>query len=159
MIATASRPDAVPETLQGIVAARIDGLRTREAAAPHAAVLGKVFWTDGAAAIADAAREGWTSGCSRSSARSSCAASGVGRRGARQYAFVHALVREGVRPDAARRAVARAPSRAAWIASLPGGPVRGPGRGARPPLAQRDRVRRCRTPGRRPATCRRRGAA
>jgi hypothetical protein len=44
----------VPETLHGIVAARIDGLPPTEKSLLHAAaVLGKVFWTDALAALAE----------------------------------------------------------------------------------------------------------
>jgi class 3 adenylate cyclase/tetratricopeptide (TPR) repeat protein len=43
----------LPETVQGIVAARLDGLRAEEKSLLHdAAVIGKVFWTSAAAAIA-----------------------------------------------------------------------------------------------------------
>jgi class 3 adenylate cyclase/tetratricopeptide (TPR) repeat protein len=112
----------VPETLQGVVAARIDALRAEEKALlQQAAVLGKVFWTDALMALAEVderlvedrlyslERKEFV----RREQRSAVA-------GARQYVFVHALVRDGaygqmpraLRSDAHRRI-------ADWIESLP----------------------------------------
>ena len=50
---------ALPDSVQGIVAARIDLLPAEEKELlQHAAVLGKVFWSDALAMMADAAGGG-----------------------------------------------------------------------------------------------------
>ena len=112
----------VPETLHGIVAARIDGLPSAEKALLQAAaVLGKVFWTDALAALA-----GIGSGplddmlfalerkeFVRRERRSTVA-------GARQLAFVHALVRDASYGQMPRAERTRLHRRAAeWIETLP----------------------------------------
>ncbi|HEU0247630.1 MAG TPA: adenylate/guanylate cyclase domain-containing protein [Gaiellaceae bacterium] len=111
----------VPETLHGIVAARIDGLpRTEKALLQAAAVLGKVFWTDALAALADTGREGpdemlfalERKEFVRRERRSAVA-------GARQLAFVHALVRDAAYGQVPRAERARLHRRAAeWIETL-----------------------------------------
>ncbi|HSF62166.1 MAG TPA: adenylate/guanylate cyclase domain-containing protein [Gaiellaceae bacterium] len=111
----------VPETLHGIVAARIDGLpRTEKALLQAAAVLGKVFWTDALAALADTGREGpdemlfalERKEFVRRERRSTVA-------GARQLAFVHALVRDAAYGQVPRAERARLHRRAAeWIETL-----------------------------------------
>jgi class 3 adenylate cyclase/tetratricopeptide (TPR) repeat protein len=112
----------VPETLHGIVVARIDGLpRTEKALLQAAAVLGKVFWTDALAALAGTAppedldemlfaleRKEFV----RRERRSIVA-------GARQLAFVHALVRDAAYGQVPRAERARLHRRAAeWIETL-----------------------------------------
>jgi class 3 adenylate cyclase/tetratricopeptide (TPR) repeat protein len=123
MLGTGAGADAVPQTLQGIVAARIDGLPDDEKRLLHtAAVLGKVFWTDAVAATSD--EEPWSlderlhalerKEFVRRERRSAV-------EGARQYAFVHALVRDTAYSQIPRADRSREHRRAAaWIASLPG---------------------------------------
>jgi class 3 adenylate cyclase/tetratricopeptide (TPR) repeat protein len=112
----------VPETLQGVVAARIDALPDDEKSLlQQASVLGKVFWTDALAALtgADARvvderlfsleRKEFV----RREQRSAVA-------GARQYVFVHALVRDGAYGQMPRIVRAESHRRAAeWIDLLP----------------------------------------
>jgi class 3 adenylate cyclase len=112
----------VPETLQGVVAARIDALPEEEKRLlQQAAVLGKVFWTDALVALAEVderpaedrlyslERKEFV----RREQRSAVA-------GVRQYVFVHALVRDGAYGQMPRVARAEAHQRVAeWIDSLP----------------------------------------
>ncbi len=123
MLGTGAGADTVPQTLQGIVAARIDGLPDDEKRLLHtAAVLGKVFWTDGLATMSD--EESW----SLEPRLLSLERKEFVRRerqsaveGARQYAFVHALVRDTAYSQIPRADRSREHRRAAeWIASLPG---------------------------------------
>ena len=113
---------ALPDTIQGIVAARVDLLPPGEKELlQNAAVLGKVFWSDALASIGGI--EPWTLAESlrslerkefiRREQRSAVA-------GASQHAFVHALVRDttyGQLPRSAR--ATRHVAAATWIASLP----------------------------------------
>ena len=111
----------VPQTLHGIVAARIDGLpRPEKALLQAAAVLGKVFWSDALAAIADTEPEKLDERLFalerkefvRRERRSAVA-------GARQLAFVHALVRDAAYGQVPRAERARLHRRAAeWIETL-----------------------------------------
>jgi class 3 adenylate cyclase/tetratricopeptide (TPR) repeat protein len=112
----------VPETLQGVVVARIDALAANEKELlQQAAVLGKVFWTD-ALAVAFGT-DPWVleerlhalerKEFVRREHRSAVA-------GAKQYVFVHALVRDGAYGQMPRAARARAHELVAeWIDSLP----------------------------------------
>ena len=78
MLADGTDPAAsAPETLQGVVAARIDALPNEEKELLQlAAVLGKVFWTDALSSLSASRTRGSSrSACTRSSARSSCGAS------------------------------------------------------------------------------------
>ena len=96
MVEAGGATGGVPETLQGVVTARLDGLPEEEKLLLHAAsVLGKVFWTDALAALVPG--EPWLlderlhalerKEFVRRERRSAV-------EGARQYAFVHALVRD-----------------------------------------------------------------
>ena len=112
---------ALPETIQGIVAARIDLLPPGEKSLlQDAAALGKVFWTDGLAALAGSSawelderllaleRKEFV----RREGRSAVA-------GARRYAFLHVLVRDvayGQLPRAER--LTRHLRAVDWIESL-----------------------------------------
>ena len=112
---------ALPETIQGIVAARIDLLPPGEKSLlQDASALGKVFWTDGLAALAGSSawelderllaleRKEFV----RREGRSAVA-------GARQYAFLHVLVRDvayGQLPRAER--LTRHLRAVDWIESL-----------------------------------------
>jgi len=114
--------DDVPETLQGVVVARIDALPADEKELlQQAAVLGKVFWTD--ALAAPLGTDHWQleerlyalerKEFVRREHRSAVA-------GAKQYVFVHALVRDGAYGQMPRAVRARAHERVAeWIDSLP----------------------------------------
>jgi predicted ATPase/class 3 adenylate cyclase len=111
----------LPESVQGIVAARLDSLSPEEKAlAQDAAVIGKVFWAGAVAAVGGAERrtvEERLHGLSRKEfvrreRRSSVA-------GEEQYIFLHVLVRDvayGQIPRGNRSAKHRAA--AEWIASL-----------------------------------------
>jgi class 3 adenylate cyclase/tetratricopeptide (TPR) repeat protein len=112
----------LPETVQGIVAARIDLLPEGEKRlVQHAAVLGKVFWSDALLALEEA--EPWQLAETlralerkefvRREHRSAVA-------GAPQHAFVHALVRDAAYGQLPRPARARLHLAAAeWMESLP----------------------------------------
>jgi class 3 adenylate cyclase/tetratricopeptide (TPR) repeat protein len=59
LVADGRQPDELPETVQGIIAARIDGLRAEEKALlQDAAVVGKVFWLSAITGLS--AGERWT---------------------------------------------------------------------------------------------------
>jgi len=114
--------EEVPDTLQGVVAARIDALAPAEKELlQQASVLGKVFWTDGLAAslgldewdvderLHTLERKEFV----RRERRSAVA-------DAKQYVFVHALVRDGAYGQMPRAARGQAHARVAeWIGSLP----------------------------------------
>jgi class 3 adenylate cyclase/tetratricopeptide (TPR) repeat protein len=112
----------LPESVQGIVTARIDLLPPEEKQlVQHAAVLGKVFWSDALSTVSeletwqlqDALRSLERKEFIRREHRSAVA-------GASQHAFQHALVRDaayGQIPRAAR--AARHVAAAEWIESLP----------------------------------------
>src|SRR5436190_109986 len=123
MLADDGRAEAgVPETLQGVVAARIDALPPSEKELlQQAAVLGKVFWSDALAALSGL--DAWAledplyalerKEFVRREQRSAVA-------GASQYAFVHVLVRDGAYGQMPRRARADAHLRVAdWFETLP----------------------------------------
>jgi predicted ATPase/class 3 adenylate cyclase len=111
----------LPESVQGIVAARLDSLSPEEKALAHdAAVIGKVFWIGAVAAVGDVQRpaiEERLHALSRKEfvrreRRSSVA-------GEEQYTFLHVLVRDvayGQIPRGTRSTKHRAA--AEWIASL-----------------------------------------
>ncbi|HEU0336419.1 MAG TPA: adenylate/guanylate cyclase domain-containing protein, partial [Gaiellaceae bacterium] len=111
----------VPETLQGVVAARIDALSGDEKGLlQQASVLGKVFWSDALAALAgtdaqlldDRLYSLERKEFVRRDHRSAVA-------GAQQYVFVHALVRDGAYGQMPRLARAEAHRRVAeWIDAL-----------------------------------------
>ena len=125
MLADGSDPAAAPETLQGVVAARIDALPEEEKELLQlAAVLGKVFWTDALARLSGA--DSWhleerlhaleRKEFVRREHRSAVA-------GSKQYVFVHALVRDGAYGQMSRASRADGPSAVAdWIETLPAGP-------------------------------------
>ena len=123
MVAEGSDPAAgAPETLQGVVAARIDALPDAEKELLQiAGALGKVFWTDALAKLSGASpweleerlhaleRKEFV----RREHRSAVA-------GSKQYAFVHALVRDGAYGQMSRAVRADVHRRVAgWIETLP----------------------------------------
>ena len=103
---SAARRDDLPETIQGIIAARLDGLGADEKRLlQDAAVLGKVFWAGAAAELAEldgAAR----AGAARARAQGARAARAalVGRRRGRVRVPARARARRRLRPDPACRA-------------------------------------------------------
>jgi class 3 adenylate cyclase/tetratricopeptide (TPR) repeat protein len=114
-------PGSVPETLQGVVAARVDALPENEKELlQQAAVLGKVFWTDALSALTrldESALQDPLFALERKEFIRRQAPSAVA--GARQYAFLHVLVRDGAYGQMPRAARAQAHLRAAdWIDSL-----------------------------------------
>jgi len=123
MLAAGSDPEAAPpETLQGVVAARIDALPPDEKEFLQlAAVLGKVFWTDALSTLSGVG--GWELDerlhalerreFVRREHRSAVA-------GSKQFAFVHALVRDGAYGQMSRSVRADVHRRVAdWIDTLP----------------------------------------
>jgi class 3 adenylate cyclase/tetratricopeptide (TPR) repeat protein len=122
LAAGASLEGELPETVQGIVAARIDLLPPEEKELlQDAAVLGKVFWSD--ALVSLGAKEPWQltetlrslerKEFVRREHRSAVA-------GATQHVFMHALVRDTVYGQLPRHARAeRHLAAAEWIESLP----------------------------------------
>ena len=107
----------LPETLQGIIAARLDGLPAAEKGLlQDAAVVGKVFWTGGFEQSADDVTSTLHSlerkGFVRRQRRSSLEGSG-------EFAFAHALVRDVAYGQIARADRAAKHRRTAeWIAGL-----------------------------------------
>ena len=122
MLSEGEAPTRLPETLQGLVTARVDGLAPAEKALlQDASVLGKVFWTDALVALSsldgDDLEERLRALERREFVRRE-RRSAV--EGARQYTFLHAVVRDaayGQIPRAARSAKHRAT--AEWITTLP----------------------------------------
>ncbi len=123
MLAGGSDPAAsAPETLQGVVAARIDALPGEEKKLLQlAAALGKVFWTDALSSLSRV--DSWQleerlhalerKEFVRREHRSAVA-------GSKQYVFVHALVRDGAYGQMSRVARADVHRRVAdWIETLP----------------------------------------
>jgi class 3 adenylate cyclase/tetratricopeptide (TPR) repeat protein len=120
--AGAAIDERLPESVQGIIAARIDLLPASEKDLLHtAAVHGKVFWSDALASAVDV--EPWRlSELLRSLERKEFVRrehrSAVA--GATQHAFVHALVRDAAYNQLPRSARAeRHLAAAEWIESLP----------------------------------------
>ena len=117
---------AVPDTVQAIIASRIDRLPTdRKVLLQDAAVVGKVFWAGAVAAMAGASDEAVSEGLRdlarrdliRPARRSSIA-------GQTEYAFRHMLVRDvayGQIPRGSR--AARHLGAADWIEAMAGGRV------------------------------------
>jgi class 3 adenylate cyclase/tetratricopeptide (TPR) repeat protein len=112
----------IPDSLHGVVAARLDALPAPEKELLQlAAVLGKVFWTDALAALSELdpwllderlhalERKEFVRRDHRTAVE-----------GARQYAFVHVLVRDGAYGQMPRGVRAQTHERvAAWIDALP----------------------------------------
>jgi len=106
----------LPETVQGLIAARIDGLAPEEKSLlQDASVIGKVFWPSALAGANDRILHGLErKEFIRRDRRSSIA-------GETQYAFLHALVRDVAYGQIPRAERADKHRRAAeWLASLAG---------------------------------------
>ena len=110
----------LPETVQGMIAARLDALFLPEKELiQNAAVIGKVFWPGGLAALGAAELEETLHGLERKEFVRRERRSAVA--GEAQYAFLHALVRDvayGQIPRAGR--VEKHRLAAEWIESLAG---------------------------------------
>ena len=116
--ATATLP--LPETVQGIIAARLDALSAEEKALiQDAAVVGKVFWVGALAAIGGSALRGRAS-AARARAQGVRAARAALLGGGRDRVRVppRARPRRRLWPDPARAARREAPRAAEWIESL-----------------------------------------
>ena len=128
-----ARPRESPDSVHGVLAARIDLLPPTEKAALQAAsVIGRVFWRGAVRELLERRRP--TSGCSRR-ATSSGAAPASSLAGEREFVFKHALTRD-VAYASLSEGGARARLHAAfadWLERHRGGPRRARG-AARPPL-------------------------
>ena len=137
-----AQPGTAPETVQGIIAARIDGLSVEEKALlQDAAVIGKVFWSGGVGILAGRDRWSVEKRLLALERRAPSPRTWVGGRG-------RDTVRLPPRPDPRRR-LRRDSARRAIRQALAGRGVdrvnrasRRPCGAARPPLPQRTRVRR-----------------
>jgi class 3 adenylate cyclase len=114
MLAEGADPEALPETVQGIVAARLDLLAPEEKSLlQEAAVLGRAFWPGAVGADDERLRGLVRKEFVRRERRSSIA-------GETEYAFAHALVRDVAYGQIPRASRAEKHRRAAeWISSLP----------------------------------------
>ena len=136
---------ALPETIQGIVAARIDLLPAGEKSLlQDASALGKVFWTDGLAALAGTSALRARRSPLRARAQGVRAPRGTicGRWGAAIRVRPRARARCRLRPAAARGAADPAPARGRVDRVAAVRPGRGPIRAARPSLRAGARLRR-----------------
>jgi class 3 adenylate cyclase/tetratricopeptide (TPR) repeat protein len=114
MVAEGAPPDALPENVQGIVAARLDLLSTEEKSLlQDAGVIGRVFWPSALGAAEDRLHSLVRKEFVRRERRSSIA-------GEAEYSFAHALVRDVAYAQIPRGARAERHRRAAeWVESLP----------------------------------------
>ena len=125
----------LPETVQGIIAARLDALpETEKRLLQDAAVVGKVFWLGAVEQIDGVTRwqaEELLHALERKEFVQRSRSSSVGSE--TEYGFRHVLIRDVAYGQIPRTVRAEKHQRVAgWIESL--GPVRRPGRAARPPL-------------------------
>jgi DNA-binding SARP family transcriptional activator/tetratricopeptide (TPR) repeat protein len=121
MLAELGSLEELPETVQGIIAARLDGLLSNEKALLHdAAVVGKVFWPGALEAIGDRSGEEVRAALvslERKEFVQQARRSAVG--GESEYAFRHILLRDVAYGQIARASRAQKHRRAAaWIESL-----------------------------------------
>jgi class 3 adenylate cyclase/tetratricopeptide (TPR) repeat protein len=114
MVAEGAPPDALPENVQGIVAARLDLLSPEEKSLlQDAAVIGRVFWPRALGAEEERLHTLVRKEFVRRERRSSIA-------GESEYSFAHALVRDVAYAQIPRGARAERHRRAAeWVESLP----------------------------------------
>ena len=121
MLATGDAGGALPDTLQGVVAARIDGLpEEAKELLQDASVLGKVFWTDALAELRGVKAHDLDEGLRLLERRVRATRATVGGRG---RAAVRLPARGGprrrVRPAPTGGARCQAPCDGRWIAGLP----------------------------------------
>jgi class 3 adenylate cyclase len=121
MLAEQGAADELPETLQGLIAARLDGLAPQEKALlQQAAVVGKVFWLGAVEAMDGASRrelESRLHGLERKEFVRRERRSSV--EGDTEYAFLHVLVRDVAYGQIPRAERAEKHERAArWIETL-----------------------------------------
>ena len=108
MLSDGEAPTRLPETLHGLVTARVDGLAPVEKALlQDASVLGKVFWTDALVALLVSTQSISRSGCVPSSGASSSAASDA--RPSRAHASTRSCTHSSVTRPTARSRVLPAP--------------------------------------------------
>ena len=120
---TVTRPTAMPQTLQLLIASRLDSLLPEEKAVLHdAAVVGKVFWTGAVAAMSGLAEEEVERRLDEAVRREFVRpVRGSTVAGQHEYAFLHALVQDvayGQIPRAAR--ADKHVAAAAWIRDVAG---------------------------------------
>ena len=139
----------LPGSVQGIIAARLDGLDPEDKSLlQDAAVVGKTFWVGAVAAIggARASRSRATAPRARTRAVRSPVAPFLGRRRDRIRVPASPRPRRGLRTDPARCAGGEAP-RGGGLDRVPRRrSTGGPGGAARPPLPVRARADPCRRP-------------
>jgi class 3 adenylate cyclase/tetratricopeptide (TPR) repeat protein len=114
MVAEGGLPDSLPDSVQGIVAARLDLLGTgAKALLQNAAVVGRVFWPGALAADDELLRSLVRKEFIRRERRSSV-------EGEQEYAFAHALVRDVAYAQIPRgERAAKHRAAATWIETLP----------------------------------------
>ncbi len=114
MVAEGGSADALPESVQGIVAARLDLLATEEKAVlQDAAVIGRVFWPGAVGAGTELLRSLMRKEFVRRERRSSIA-------GEDEFSFAHALVRDVAYAQIPRgERAAKHRAAAEWIETLP----------------------------------------
>jgi class 3 adenylate cyclase/tetratricopeptide (TPR) repeat protein len=114
MLAEGSGTETLPETVQGIIAARLDLLSTEEKALlQDAAVVGRVFWPGALGGGQELLRSLVRKEFVRRERRSSVA-------GEEEYSFAHALVRDVAYAQIPRvERAAKHRAAAAWIRTLP----------------------------------------
>jgi class 3 adenylate cyclase/tetratricopeptide (TPR) repeat protein len=114
MVAEGGLRDELPETVQGIVAARLDLLATSEKALlQDAAVVGRVFWPGALGAADELLRSLVRKEFVRRERRSAVS-------GEQEYSFAHALVRDVAYAQIPRgERAAKHRAAASWIESLP----------------------------------------
>jgi class 3 adenylate cyclase/tetratricopeptide (TPR) repeat protein len=114
MVAEGGPPDDLPETVQGIVAARLDLLAPDEKSLlQDAAVIGRVFWPGALGSSDDLLRSLVRKEFIRRERRSSIA-------GEEEYSFAHALVRDVAYAQIPRgERAAKHRAAASWIQTLP----------------------------------------
>jgi class 3 adenylate cyclase len=114
MVAEGAPPDALPENVQGIVAARLDLLSTEEKSLlQDASVIGRIFWPGALGVEEERLHTLVRKEFVRRERRGSIA-------GEAEYSFAHALVRDVAYAQIPRGARAERHRRAAeWVGSLP----------------------------------------
>ena len=139
----------LPETVQGIIAARLDGLAPEERAdLQDAAVVGKVFWLGALAAVGERRplRVGAATARARAAPARAPRTSLVGGQRGRVRVLARPRPRRRLRADPARRARRQAPRDGRVDRLARARPRRRPGRADRAPLRVGARARACGRP-------------